>query len=81
MDLALLAGALALGGFATWQLRQPWAVAERPSWLWWLLGAAALLGGAALARMERWLPDAAPLPRPARTGSPGRRLLGTLLLA
>ena len=81
VDLALLAIGLALGGVAVWQLRQPWAIAERPPALWWLLGAAALLGGAALARIERWLPDAAPAPRPARTGNDGRRLLGMLCLA
>jgi PA14 domain/Dolichyl-phosphate-mannose-protein mannosyltransferase len=64
-DYALLVSALVVGGAAVFGLRTPWAKEPGGGWLWWLLVAAGLVGGYALRRMERWLPDAQPVAHPA----------------
>lgn len=82
-DYALLVSALVLGGVAVFGLRAPWGKAPGGAWLWWLLVVAGLVGGYALRRMERWLPDAQPVARPARESKPWNQRLGwcCLLLA
>lgn len=80
LDFTLLTLALAGGGAAIYALRQPWAVADDWSWLWWALIAAGLLGGLALVRMERWLPDGQLPANVADFPGVGRQVLGLLTL-
>ena len=65
-DAAVTLAALAAGGVAAAELRQPWARGPAGSWVWALLVAAGLLGGFALRRMSAWLEDEQPPPRLAR---------------
>ncbi len=79
-DFALLTLALLGGGATVYALRQPWAVDPAWDWLWYALIAAGLLGGLALVRMERWLPDGQ-LPAQIADFPPvRRRVLGLLAL-
>ncbi len=64
-DALAIALALATGAVAAVLLRQPWARGPAGVAVWWVLIAAALLGGFALRRISAWVGDEAP---PARTG-------------
>ncbi|MGB5056867.1 MAG: hypothetical protein WBO24_20920, partial [Nitrospirales bacterium] len=79
-DFALLTLALAGGGVTIYALRQPWSLSADWSWLWYALIAAGLLGGLALVRMERWLPDGQLPARVADFPPVGRQVLGLLVL-
>lgn len=80
LDYLLVLVALGAGGYAVWQLRQPWAKSADPNWLWWLLIGSGLLGGYALVRMEAWLPEASPPARPAAFPGMSQRGWGLLAL-
>ncbi|TAM47607.1 MAG: hypothetical protein EPN53_11695 [Acidobacteria bacterium] len=65
VDALVMLTALAAGGVAAAELRQPWARGPAGHWVWALLVAAGLAGGFALRRMSAWLDDERPEPRPA----------------
>ncbi len=77
---ALLLFALALGGFAVAGLRLPWGRAPGASWLWGLLVVSALLGGFALTRLERTIPEMQPPPRPADPHGRNPRRAGVICI-
>lgn len=79
-DFALLTLALAGGGATIYALRQPWALDPAWNWLWYALIAAGLLGGLALVRMERWLPDGQLPAKIADFPPVGRQVAGLLVL-
>jgi hypothetical protein len=79
-DYGLLIASLLAGGYATWMLRQDSIRFAGVMWPWWLLLAAAILGGVALLRMESWTPDAQPAARPVAFPSIQRRLWGLISL-
>ncbi len=82
-DYMLLLLAVAASGYAVWELRQPWARRSAANWLWWALILGGVLGGAALRRMEAWVPDGRLSARPLEPAAPQRRRagLGCLVLA
>jgi hypothetical protein len=81
VDELLLLVAAAAGGYAVWELRQPWAQFPEGNWLWWLLIGAGLLGGMALRRAEAWLPDGQPIACPAEPPATQARGLACLAAA
>lgn len=77
----LLLVALALGGFGVAGLRLSWGRTHGGSWLWGLLVASALLGGFALKRLERAIPEMQPLPRPAAARGRIQRRAGAICIS
>lgn len=72
-DLLLLLMGMGLAGYAVWILPETWT---RTPWL--MLAAGGVLGGLALVRVERWLPDSQPIGPPAPFPPLQRRGLGLL---
>ncbi|HVP21945.1 MAG TPA: PA14 domain-containing protein, partial [Anaerolineaceae bacterium] len=80
-DISLLLASLGTGAVAVATLREPWAKASNALWPWLLLIFAGFLGGIALLRMDRWLPDSQPATRPQiQVGSPNRKTAIVLLV-
>jgi len=67
-DFASLAAAILLGSTGAWILRQPAVIEDDNLWIWLFFGAACLLGGLAMRRMDSWLPEASALPGSAPPG-------------
>lgn len=80
-DYLLLGIALLLGLSGALLLRQPAAVQANSPWLWGFFVLAGILGGYALLRMDKWLPEASALPLAAAVGSAVWRRRGFLCLA
>jgi hypothetical protein len=67
LDYLLLAGGLLAGLVSVFALRTGWARAQYGGWVWIPFLAAAGLAGYGLRRIDRWLPDSAPLARLSRS--------------
>ncbi len=80
VDLLLVLAGFVVAAYAVMQVRGPGVMGTEHQWMWWMLTGGALVAGFGLLRMERWLPETSPTPRPAAFARVGRRAWGLLCL-
>lgn len=80
LDITLLLLAVGAGIGASLIVRTEEIRSADPMWPWWILILSAILGGWALKRMERWLPESLEPAPIAAFPSTSRRLAGLALL-